>query len=59
VDGDNNLIFFVPGTAVGPATLNNLTLTHGSSSSGGGILNNGTLTVSNCTLMGNSATAAR
>jgi hypothetical protein len=36
--------------------LNSLTITHGSANLGGGIYNGGTLTLTNCTLSGNSAT---
>jgi hypothetical protein len=38
------------------ATIDNLTITDGFAAQGGGIANGGTLTVSNCTLSGNSAT---
>jgi hypothetical protein len=40
------------------ATLNDLTISNGSAEVGSGIENSGTLTVSNCTLSGNSATYA-
>jgi hypothetical protein len=50
---DANTVFVVkPGVT---ATVAGLTIADGSSSKGGGILNEGTLTVTNCTVAGNSA----
>jgi predicted outer membrane repeat protein len=40
------------------ATITGLTIADGSATNGGGILNDGTLTVTNCTLSGNSASSA-
>jgi predicted outer membrane repeat protein len=40
----------------GTVTISGLTISHGSTSDGGGIYNHGTLTVSNCILSNNSAT---
>jgi len=55
ISGNNSVaVFDVPeGMTV---TLSNVTISNGSAASGGGIDNSGTLTVSNCTLTGNSAT---
>jgi hypothetical protein len=50
--GGSVRVFFVDG---GDLTLNNLTVADGSSSLGGGIVNQGTLTVTNSTFSGNSA----
>ena len=53
IDGNSNQVFFVfPGATL---SLNNLTISDGSSPAGGAIQNDGTLNVTNCTLSNNSA----
>jgi CSLREA domain-containing protein len=60
VSGDNKYRVFEVGTeptnSSAKLTLNKLTVAHGSDLFGAGIFNNGTLTVNNSTLSGNSAT---
>ncbi|MCO5206950.1 MAG: hypothetical protein M9928_18215, partial [Anaerolineae bacterium] len=55
IDGANSRQIFNVGTA-GNLTVNQTTLQNGSNANGGGIYNNGLLTVTNSTVSGNSAT---
>jgi GH25 family lysozyme M1 (1,4-beta-N-acetylmuramidase) len=55
VSGDNARTVFVVGNGV-TATISGLTINQGSSGNGGGIDNNGTLTVADCTVSDNTAT---
>ena len=52
---DANQLSRVMYISAGTVNLGNLTITHGKSGSGGGIDNEGTLTLTNCTVSGNSA----
>ena len=50
------VFWFIPNQGTATASLANLNIVHGSGNyTGGGIYNNGSLTVTNCTLSGNSA----
>src|SRR5262249_38833260 len=57
IDGNNASEVFQVNAGVG-AALDSLTIAHGSAAEGGGIYNDGTLTVSDCTLSGNTASGA-
>ena len=55
VDGNNSVGVFRVGSGRS-LTLNNLTIANGRSGAGGGIINSGTLDITNCAFFGNSAT---
>ena len=57
IDGNNAVTVFHVNVGV-TATLGNLTIAHGNGFGTGGIYNTGTLTVQNCTLTGNTSSAA-
>src|ERR1700722_10690801 len=57
IDGGNAFTVFTVNNGVN-AVLNGLTITHGNGANGGGILNHGTLTINDSTLLDNSASAS-
>lgn len=59
IDGGGAGTVFVISSGTAKVTLSNLTIRNGSAPAGGGIYNNGTLTISNSTVSGNVATASK